>query len=986
MINLHNVTATGSFKSLLTIEDIIGWGDPVICTINPNMLDIISNYNTVKSADKKYVFGIEMNLAYGNVDQLRLMYGQAFSKYILIPKNYVGYQNLVRLTTFSYREGLYQEPRIDINILTKCREGLICLINPTESSLYYHHQYKSEIGINQDMSNLKAIFGDDLYFERAINKNIDTEFLSRMQSFGIKTVPTRITRYQTPEDYLPFKYMIAINENTTLDNVPITNKYYKQNGLENEHDVVNLYELLGKIGDLGLDKIDAKLPDLHMTNEEFTILLLKKLETLELRTQEYVDRLYYELNVILTFGYKEYFLLVDQIIKHCNDSLSGYFSAGRGSVGGCLIAYLLGITRIDPVNPYGFGMGIPFDRFLNSGRKVMPDIDMDFLPQDRTKIVEFLQQQYGQDSVKHMTTVVTFGVRSSVRDICRINGTLDYNIEKIIKSFPNDQHLELQMVKESEIYKSNIGNAQFVYAFQIAEKLEGLPRSLGIHASGIAFSHVSMESFIPFIKHNSGKEATQYDQDQLDYLGIIKLDILGVNILQIMKDTMYMIAPHKTNVEHIDWLNKIPIDDAMVYNYINTGDISGVFQWDTHSYKNVIKMIKPKNFQQLVDLNTLGRSAALLSGLTQKYKDRKDGKEGVEPLHSKLKGLMEQTYELPLYQEQIMTVFTALAGYSLAEADDVRKAIGKKIPALMEKQRLLFAERCSASGIDLSDSEEIWAIIDKFSKYTWNLGHAMAYTRICYESAYLAYYYPAQFYSSFINNATGADDVGHYISALKKRGIKIRGTDINKSDINCCVVDGEVQSGFAGIKFVGDKAIEKIIEMRKEHGILGMKELKLFPKKDVNKRCMKSLMVVGALDQILISPEDVQEFCKLIGITSAEYKESYINQYKYSGKVSAIPYHLFDDKFQQIKDLATNKEITILAYVVEVKEIYTKTGKKMAFLRIEDESGQHEITVFPDVWEKCGLVVKKGDLHMFYLSHGKGLICEFISRFESDTI
>lgn len=979
MINSRYQTSAGSLKSLLLIDDIIEMSDDVVFITNPYMFDFIDNYNKTKTAGKKFVFGLDVNVAYGKVDLLRIVDGKPYSGYTLVVLNQIGYKNLVKLSTFSYREGMYQVPRVDWDTISKYNDGLACVINSYNSSVAINFNRNNLAGVDSEIKIIKSIFGNRLFFDKIDNYDIIDMSQYLNDKYQIQSINSRICLYKSVDDYEAFKYLVSINDGIALADVESVapNVFFAKDVPQSSF---GMFGLLSLIEDYNLDKIEIKIPPHNITDDEFKSMLRLKLSNKNIDDAVHNDRLDYELKTIIGFGYKDYFLIVEDLIKYCNDKLSGYFSAGRGSVGGCLVAYLLGITRIDPVKPVGFSMQIPFDRFLNSGRKVMPDIDMDFMPKDRASIIEYLQLKYGQDSVKYMTTQVTYGSRSSIREVCRVSGWLNDEMERIIKSFPSDQHLDLSMVKSSDIYTSHIDNKNFVKAFEIAEKLEGLPRSLGIHASGISLASYNMDDMIPFIVHNSGKEATQYDQEQLDYMGVIKLDVLGVNALQIIKDTVGLIHPDQKNWDHIDWLNSIPLDDKSVFTYINKGDISGVFQWDTHSYKTVIKLINPTNFQQLVDLNTLGRSAALLSGLTQKYADRKDGKELIEPLHPKLKGLMKDTYELPLYQEQIMLIFTSLVGYSSSEADDVRKAIGKKIPQLMEKQKKIFYDRCAINGIDAKDAEEIWFVIDKFSKYTWNLGHAVAYTKLCYETAYLSCHYPAEYYCTFINRASTSEDVNHFISALKKRGIKILPVNINESAAEYTVCNGQVMSGLSGTKFVGEKTIAELMKLRGT-GFKSLDEIRKIPKTLLNKRSVISLLSCGAFDDFTKNGFD--DFKRVFGFEDEEIRDALINQIKYSGKINRVPYHLFEEKYDTIVDLIHGKSnVLILGYIIKLKEIYTKSGQKMAFILVGDDDGDHEMTVFPSTWEKYESVVKVGELHRLSVSFSRGLVCNKIDRYE----
>lgn len=718
-----------------------------------------------------------------------------------------------------------------------------------------------------------------------------------------------------------------------------------------------LFEILPRFEIYDLPVSKDPIPKSGIAEDEFSVDLDGRLtkylvEVVDFeKYNEYRERLDYELKTINGFGYKDYFVMVEDIIKHCNEHLSGYYSAGRGSVGGSLVAFLLGITRIDPVNPPGFDMGIPFDRFLNSGRKTLPDIDLDFCPKDRPYIVEYLRFKYGVDHVMNIGTVNTLASRSALKDVAKALNMLTPDIENIIKSFPSDQTLTLELVEKSDIYASNKHNTSFVELFKVAKQLEGMPRSRGVHASGIAVSTRPFTGFIP-ISVTERVDVLQYDNDSLDAVGVVKFDILGLNNLQNISLALKHVGMT------LEDLNKIPLDDQKTIDLINNGPLSGVFQWDTYNYKKVIEDLKPNSFKELVDLNTLGRSAALLSGLTDSYIKRKRGVEAVEPIHPSLAGLMKQTYELPLYQEQIMLLFVSLADYTMSEADDVRKAIGKKIPELMEQQKNKFAERCLAKGLTQSEVDGIWEKIDKFSKYTWNLGHAAAYTRVCYETAYLASHYPAEYYSACASNSKKSDEAYGFVTTMKRVGVDIYPADINKSGLELELVPGGVRLGLGGIKRVGDSAIECIFSSR-EHG--EFKSIKEFFKRTkgraVNVGTLKSLYTSGAFDLL----PDILEFGSIVGISEDEALFLRVNQYLISSRIVVDPRIFFPDSMP----LADMHPTTVcMAYVISIKEIYTKSkGELMAFLKVEDGTGCFEAVAFPAVWKnsqgiKGGMAVK----------------------------
>ena len=975
MINLHTKTSKGSFNSIIKNSDLMGLPSKFIPVIDDTMFNVIDFYKECKANDKRPIIGLEVFESFGKAEDLIQYYGKIYGRLSLVAKDYYGYQNLVRIMTHANKYGYYKKPRIDLETLYEYHGSLFCFIDSISSILTYHIINNNVRAAHEEIKKIKTIFKDNLYCVVYGNAKPDIRVISFMEEHRVPLIASNIVRYINNSDQQYWKYIWHIITNTAMTE-QVEYQDFSLCGIEkfiecewiDSDSIQNVFKLVSQIEDYSLDRKELLIPDMQIKDRDFIESLYQQLVNLDLNSQKYRDRLDYELNTIMQFGYKDYFILVKDVIEYAKNRLSGYISAGRGSVGGCLVAFLMGITRIDPLNPIGFDLEIPFDRFLNSGRKVMPDIDLDFLPRDRSKVIQYLKDKYGDDCVKNMMTVVTFGARSSIREVCRISGTLDTNIELILKSFPTDQQLNLESLKGTEIFIQNSHDPVFMSSYEIATHIEGLARNIGVHASGIALSDKSMDGNVPMFIHND-REVTQYDQDSLDYMGVVKLDILGLNILQIISDCLDMID---FDMDKAKWLNAIPVDDNDIYWFIRNSDITGVFQWDTYNYRKVIDMVRPKNFKELVDLNTLGRSAALLSGLTDKYIKRKDRIEKIDPLHPLLEGLMNQTYELPLYQEQLMSIFVNLAGFSSSESDDVRKAIGKKIPELMTEQKQRFITGCSAKGISKAEADEIWLIIDKFSKYTWNLGHAMAYTRICYETAYLACKYPKEFYSACINNIDSSDDANRFISTLKKRKVQIVNCDINESKENFIVKDGIVYAGFSGLKYFKEKRIKALLELRQ----MGFDDIKDFcnrvPKKLINKQALESLFCAGAFDKMINIEEDIDIIEDRLGVEVGTLKHIRLDQYKKCGRATMSIGDIMDRIYPVVSNLSSQSSIELPMYVAKIKEIYTKNHKKMAFTVLEDHTGQYEVTWFPDNWKASKLKAK--ELYMIRLQHKDGLI------------
>lgn len=985
-INLHMKTI-GSFESTIINEDISKIDSLIIAGIDSNMFNTINFYQACKENNKKPIIGLDINISFAQLDMPVQVYnGRFYGKGTLIAYNKIGYYNLIKIMNISYKKGFYAGfPRIDYSYLSLYSDGLIFLINSLESDIAIFLQSNNLREVYNRIDLLKGIYKDKLYIEKFLNHDIH-HFL---QTSDIPKIASHIVQFLEPNDVDILRYMLAIRDNKTLNDIYVNTDNFWRTSQEFEHwfnqdEIFNLFKLINQVEDYGLlDDIQIKMPQIEFDEEAIWEILEGELKARNIDDEKHRERLIYEMSTISKFGYLDYFIMIYRLLEYVNINLSGYWSAGRGSVGGCLVAYLLGITRVDPLDPLGFDLEIPFDRFLNSGRKTMPDIDLDFLPQDRQAIIQYLEQTYGTQSVKHISTLMKLGARSSLKEACRISGFLTPEIEQIIKAFPSDQQLDLSMVKDSDLYQKNLHIPYFQEMFGIAERLEGLPRSTGIHASGIAISAFNLEETIPMMQIGGEREVTQFDQKQLDVMGIVKFDILGLNTLKVIADTMTFLYPDETPSQKLKRLDSIDINDSAVLSFICSEQIAGVFQWDTFGYKTVIRRLKPSSFKELVDLNTLGRSASLISGLTDKYIKRKFGHEIAEPLHDKLRGLMQSTYSLPLYQEQLMEVFIKLANYSYSEADDVRKAVGKKIPKLLQQQYQKFHDRGIENGLTEEDVKGIWDVIEKFSKYTWNLGHAITYTKICYETAYLAYYHPRAFYSACINNADNSNDVNNFIDALKKRGAILYNTDINLSDYGYKPYDEGVLSGFSGLKFFGEKKLDQFMKIRQEHGeFVDFDDLfKTVPKTIFDKRTMESLFCAGALDS-LVEKEDMSPIVKRLGVTHEYLQNVIFQQYSKCGRVARDLTHVL--KTGKISDLTQYQEVSIWGYIAEFKEIFTKTGKKMAFIRFDTFEGRYDITIFSDVLSTIKL--KQNILTIMNVGYSKGIVCKNLWYIEENII
>lgn len=935
---MRNTTSSGTLGSLLEIEDLVRWAketkQPIISLVNQTMHDHLTFIQKCIKEGIVPVVGLELTVAWGeSVTSRFALQGELGWPLIVCATNAAGYTNLIALSTYGCTHGKTgTQPVVDWPTIKNHSGGLVAFYSPLPTQM------------QTAMQRQPAIISPE---KRLAEGTLEV----------VGPLPPRTVYLRPKEDHETYLYLNRIiNNDDTWSELekPMPQPFDWQRSVPG--DWINT--------DYGIGKNTNFTPSFGKTNDDFVALCYSELSKRGLMNERHIARLEYELTTILKFGYVDYFFIVSDLIDYARTHCGGYFSAGRGSVGSSLVAYLLGITRVDPIAIAGFGVELPFDRFLNSGRKTMPDIDMDFLPEDRAAVIAYLGAKYGQEAVSHISTVLTLGAKAAVRDLARVSGKLTPEIENAIKQFPDDQHLTLDMVFDSHIYEASKEVKDFEWLMRIARKLEGKTKGYGVHASGIAVSAVPMSGIVPMYLLND-RQLTQYGQDALESIGIVKFDVLGLRTLQSIKDALVKIKD--TDGYDIN-LDLLPIDDPEIYQFINNTDMVGVFQWDTYNYRRVVSDVKPTNFQQLVDLNTLGRSAALLSGLTEKYINRKNGML-VEPLHSRLAGLMLDTYELPLYQEQMMSLFAKLANYTMSEADDVRKAIGKKIPEVMQQQKGKFAAGCIANGLTQEEVDEIWAIIDKFSKYTWNYGHAVAYTKICYETAYLACYYPAAWYCALIDNADSSQEVGRYQAEMLKRGVKVLPVDINKSGIRHQVLPGNsVLSGFSGLRYVSDETAQKLLDIRKAGPFVSVNDFfARVPAKLLNKTAVRSLYCAGAFDSLVGDDAAILE--QRIG--DPTLRDLRLNQYNRCGKVVVDPLTLVEGFYHNdLSQLTSMPQVVLLRYVVDCRVIFTKKGnKRMAFVTFEGAGVRNELVYPPDKFTKVDTLTK-GSLYEFVCEYG----------------
>jgi len=883
--------------------------DSVACTDHGSVAGLVEFWKEARKADIKPLLGAEFYHEKNNEN----------CHLILLAKNREGYNNLIKLNNLS-QSNIYKKPRINDDMIRSNGKGLILLTACIQGYLA-----KSVINGNPDFDWFLNIskYVDHSFLEIqnhgiAAEDIVCTEYLK----FGYPVVATVDAHFLEKDHGRAHNVGLAISMNKKEGEFKFNGTGYyicdendirlPKDAIERTHEVANLV----KNYDIGHDQwvlpkvsyvVDAEFAELEFRLDDY---LFNK----DLDEKIYRDRLKYEFKIIHENGFLPYFKIVADICEFIDaqGKLRGW---GRGSAAGSLVAFLYKITKIDPIK-----YGLFFERFLNPDRISPPDIDLDFQPEDRMLVIGYLQRKYG--NVYQIGTYTTLGSKEVILSCSKAMGIHTRLAEFIPVEAPVPSISEL--VKKDSFWKQVKAedNEEFI---KICIILEGLPKNRSVHASGVV---IDVTGEIPYYISKSGINAglpiTSYDMYSLDDIKFTKIDILGVNMLSIIDR-----ACKAANIKVEDIL----LNDEKTFKSFNDGNNLGVFQFDGHFFTKIIKDLHPDTFDELVDLNTLGRPGCLESGQTEEYIDRKFGRKERKPIHPKL--IDDGHQGLPLFQEQMMKISRDLAGFTMSEADTLRKAIGKKQKDLMDSLMIKFLDGCENNGVLRKDAQDIWDVIEKSARYTWNLSHAVAYTLISYWTMYLSANYPAEFFCELIN---GADDHTRrrvLLSECFRRKIPVKHALINVAQENPVAVNGEIILGLSGIKFVGESAILAILKARVMGNFLSSNDLK--NRTRINSRSLNYLLKAGAFPNEYIPTRDDE--LESIG-------------YSISGR--AI-------------DQGHLKYIEEIGEIIEVKNTTTKKGKPMSFLTVEFHDNIRSVVVFSNFYEQYKDLFKKGAVFGFIL-------------------
>lgn len=852
----------GALRIPKLVQEAVDMGmSSVAVTDNGTMYGTIDFYIRAKDKGLNPIIGCDMYLTPTIAEKERSQH-----RLLFLCKDYEGYQNLIKLVSISHLDGFYYRPRIDLEHIKQYAKGLICISpgrrGPVASNLSSHHFEEAKHFSEQ----LKAIFNDDFYLGiQRSNLPFEDLIVSGSQQLStllsIPLVALNDVYYHHRDVAYVRDVLFCIQTGKQLDsdalNQSETQELYFKSPEEMRalfHDIPeacdNTLAIAAKCNvDIQTDQV--LLPRFDCPNGLTSEAFLKELvwEGIHKKypdvTAEIEERIAFELGIINKMHYANYFLIIYDFLKFCQDN-DIPVGPGRGSAAGSIVAYALNITKIDPIR-----YKLLFERFLNPERVSMPDVDIDFCIRRRNEVIEYIIQKYGQDCVSQIITFGTMQPRAVVRDVGRVLNVPLSDVDRIAKLIPSTPGHSVsisQAIEEIDDLKFAYSKPEFKRLLDIGMELEGQARHCSTHAAGVVISRDPLTSVVPLVK-NDGQVATQFAMADIEKIGLLKMDILGLRNLTVIKDALQLIKDrHQVEID----LDTLDIEDQATYDLLCDGKTVGVFQLESKGMRTLIKDLKPTVFEDIIALLALYRPGPLGSGMVNEFISNKSGKTITKYLLPEVEPILKETYGMILYQEQVMQIASVVGGFTLGQADMLRRAMGKKKKSVMDEMRETFLDGAKANNTDVSKARDIFELCYKFAEYGFNKSHSAAYAQISYQTAYLKANYPEEYMTALLSSVlSNTDKTILYIQECKDLSINVLPPSVNHSFQDFAIEDGHIRFGMGAIKNVGEGAIQSIIENRKEGPYKDLGDFcKRVDLKQVNKRVLESLVKSGAADDL----------------------------------------------------------------------------------------------------------------------------------------
>ena len=998
--------------------------DSLALTDHGNMFGAIEFYQKAIQRGIKPILGCEIYVAPKSRHEKKPG-GERPHHLTLLVRNRTGYHHLAQLVSLAHLEGFYYKPRVDKELLGRYGAGLFALSGCMKGEIALLIANNRMDGALDVARQYQQIFGERFFLEIQNNKVEGQERINEGmgeigEKLGIPLVATNDCHYLRKEDARAHEVLLCIQTGKTLNDSDrmrlSSDEFYLKSANEMEALFPQYPEALentlriAEQCNLELRFGEYKFPRFSPPEGKSLDLYLEELSRKGLQDRvrhipgpqdKYWTRLEKELEIIRSMGFAGYFLIVADFINFAKER-DIPVGPGRGSAAGSLVAFALRITDIDPIR-----YGLLFERFLNPERISMPDVDVDFCMERRDEVIQYVTEKYGKDNVAQIITFGKMQAKAVVRDVGRALDMSYGEVDRIAKLIPNTLNITLQQALKQEPALREIQekDERVRNLISVALSLEGLTRHASTHAAGVVISNKPLSEYLPLYRGQNGEVITQYSMKDVEKIGLIKFDFLGLKTLTVIRKAVEMVRRHR---DPALTLESMDLADAETYQLLSLGATNGVFQLESAGMKELLVKLKPEAFEDIIALVALYRPGPLGSGMVDDFIKRKHGVEAVEYVLPQLEEVLGETYGVIVYQEQVMKIATLLADFRLEDADALRRAMGKKILAEMEKQREKFVQGARKKKINPEKAERIFELMAKFAEYGFNKSHSAAYALIAFQTAYLKAHYPVEFMAALLTSEVDTTDkIVKYIAECRDMKIEVLPPDVNESWRDFTIVGDRIRFGLAAIKNVGTGAIESILAEREEGG--GYRSVFDFCRRvdlrRVNKRVLESLIKSGAFDstgapraRMMLALDDAVEWAqnfqkarasKQMGIFAQledgdpgwseqedlpeveEWPENqrlafekeavgfYITSHPLARFEKEIKRHTRDDTVS-ILTRQNGSEVTICGVAGSVKEIQTRKGDRMAFLSLEDMKGFVEVILFPEVFQ-ASLPHLKGD-------------------------